>query len=344
MFQVLAPVAIYPSAEARPALGAQLVPAGKAAWREIARSGKGLEFAHLQICFADVTLAISSRLRADGFIIIEIGLGDVAYYRTRPSEPEASDTALRLQREAVHQTLDESTLGGLMLAAEFIEREGESDPETYPAFDEAVQFGVGHSSDDGPIDVAFLIASTAAIGTGQPFQQPHVPGGHKLFWIHVGAPLVPTQVEIALPEGAPGSLCLHAEFRPRQGNTLIYLCNAGPKPLEAVTVMLTMIDMAAFFEAKGDDRWVDTDPAKQSSLDLVPANCCMLINQLDHMVWDNVTRYQLAYADASGQRWQTETHDCNLCVCDMPESERAWIEFARPTLANMTSLSAQERS
>jgi len=76
MFQVLAPVLIRPSAEARQALGVQLVPAGKAAWREIARIGKGLEFAHLQICFADVTLAISSRLRADGFIIIEIGLGD----------------------------------------------------------------------------------------------------------------------------------------------------------------------------------------------------------------------------------------------------------------------------
>jgi hypothetical protein len=76
MFQVLAPVAIHPTAEARQALGVQLIPAGKAAWREIARSGKGLEFAHLQIRYADVTLAISSRLRADGFIVIEIGLGD----------------------------------------------------------------------------------------------------------------------------------------------------------------------------------------------------------------------------------------------------------------------------
>ena len=27
----------------------------------------------------------------------------VAHYRTRPSEPEASDLALRLQREAEHQ-------------------------------------------------------------------------------------------------------------------------------------------------------------------------------------------------------------------------------------------------
>lgn len=76
MFQVLAPVTIHPTAEARQALGAQLVRAGKAAWREIARRGQGLEFAHLQVCHEGVTLAICSRLRADGFIVIEIGLGD----------------------------------------------------------------------------------------------------------------------------------------------------------------------------------------------------------------------------------------------------------------------------
>lgn len=76
MFQVLAPVTIHPTNEAREALGAQLVPAGRAAWREIARRREGLEFAHLQIRFADVTLAIASCLRADGFIVIEMGLGD----------------------------------------------------------------------------------------------------------------------------------------------------------------------------------------------------------------------------------------------------------------------------
>lgn len=76
MFQVLAPVVVHPTAEARQALGAQLVPAGKAAWREIARRGQGLEFAHLQVCFAGVTLALCSRLRADGFVVIELGLGD----------------------------------------------------------------------------------------------------------------------------------------------------------------------------------------------------------------------------------------------------------------------------
>lgn len=258
----------------------------------------------------------------------------VAYYRTRPSEPEPSDMALRLQREAVRQTLEEGTLGELTIVAEFIEREGESDPETYPAFVAAVQAAVGHSSGDGPIDVAFLIASVAAIGTGQPFRAPAVPGDNELFWLHIQAPSIAFHTEIALPQGAPGPLCLYAEFRPRQCDTLVYLCNAGSAPLQAVTIALTMVGMASFFEAKGDDRWVDADPIKRRCFDLVPAQCCVLINTLDHSFWDNVTRYQLTYADASGQRWEAETHDCNLCVHDMPKSERAWVEFRRLAMAS----------
>ncbi len=76
MFQVKVPVIIVPSAEARDALGVQLRDAGLAAWREIARRGQGLEFAHFQIVHTGVTLAVCSRLRPNGFIEIEIGLGD----------------------------------------------------------------------------------------------------------------------------------------------------------------------------------------------------------------------------------------------------------------------------
>ena len=76
MFQVQAPVVIAPSAEARAALGAQLRPAALAAWREIARRGQGLELAHFQVVHGGVTLAVSSRLRGNGFIEIGLGLGD----------------------------------------------------------------------------------------------------------------------------------------------------------------------------------------------------------------------------------------------------------------------------
>ncbi len=76
MFQVQAPVVIVPSSEASAALGVQLKPAALAAWREIARRGQGIEMAHFQIVHTGVTLAVCSRLRRDGFIEIELGLGD----------------------------------------------------------------------------------------------------------------------------------------------------------------------------------------------------------------------------------------------------------------------------
>ena len=76
MFRVQAPVIVIFSAAARAALGAQLRAAGIAAWCELARLGQGLEMAHFQIVFTDVTLAVSSRLRKDGFIVIELDLGD----------------------------------------------------------------------------------------------------------------------------------------------------------------------------------------------------------------------------------------------------------------------------
>lgn len=76
MFQVKAPVVIVASNEARTALGAQLRPAALAAWREIARRGKGIELAYFQIVHTGVTLAVASRIRGDGFIEIDLGMGD----------------------------------------------------------------------------------------------------------------------------------------------------------------------------------------------------------------------------------------------------------------------------
>jgi hypothetical protein len=76
MFQVQAPVIIVPSTEARAALGVQVRPAALAAWREIARRGEGIEMAHFQIVHTGVTLAVCSRIRPDGFIEIELGMGD----------------------------------------------------------------------------------------------------------------------------------------------------------------------------------------------------------------------------------------------------------------------------
>ena len=76
MFRIQAPILIVPTADARQVLGRRLRWAGLAAYREIAVAAKGLEIAHLQFTFFDLTLAVCSRVRRDGIVEIEIGLGD----------------------------------------------------------------------------------------------------------------------------------------------------------------------------------------------------------------------------------------------------------------------------
>ena len=91
MFQVQAPVLIVPTAEAKLALGERLRAASLAAYREITLAAKGLEIAHLQFVFRGLTLAICSRVRRDGYVEIEIGLGD-------PRLPASAITAEQMRR------------------------------------------------------------------------------------------------------------------------------------------------------------------------------------------------------------------------------------------------------
>jgi hypothetical protein len=76
MFRVQAPVIVIPTAEVRSAVGKHLRAAMVDAYRAIARNGEGLEIAHLQFRFRDRVLAVCSRIRTDGFIEIELGLGN----------------------------------------------------------------------------------------------------------------------------------------------------------------------------------------------------------------------------------------------------------------------------
>jgi hypothetical protein len=94
MFRIQAPILIVPTAEAKKALGRRLRWAGLAAYREIAVAAKGLEIAHLQFAFFELTIAVCSRVRRDGIVEIEIGLGD-------PRLPAHSFTAAQI-REAVN--------------------------------------------------------------------------------------------------------------------------------------------------------------------------------------------------------------------------------------------------
>lgn len=91
MFRIQAPILVVPTPEARQALGRRLRWAGLAAYREIAVAAKGLEIAHLQFAFFELTLAVCSRVRRDGIVEIEIGLGD-------PRLPARSFTATQIRQ------------------------------------------------------------------------------------------------------------------------------------------------------------------------------------------------------------------------------------------------------
>jgi hypothetical protein len=88
MFCVQAPVIIIPTAEIRAAVGKHLRAASVDAYRAIAKNGEGLEIAHLQFFFRDRVLAVCSRMRRDGFIEIELGLGN----------PQLRDKAITLRQ------------------------------------------------------------------------------------------------------------------------------------------------------------------------------------------------------------------------------------------------------
>ena len=89
MFRIEAPVVVVATPEAKQAIGVRLMWAGQAAYREIAIAVKGLEIAHLQFAFRELTLAVCSRVRRDGVVKIEIGLGD-------PRRPASLFTAKQL--------------------------------------------------------------------------------------------------------------------------------------------------------------------------------------------------------------------------------------------------------
>jgi hypothetical protein len=85
---------VVPTAGAKVALGADLQAAGLAAYREIAKAAKGLEIAYLQVAFRRLTLAVCSRIRRDGPVEIEIGLGD-------PRLPKSAFTADQMRQAEV---------------------------------------------------------------------------------------------------------------------------------------------------------------------------------------------------------------------------------------------------
>jgi hypothetical protein len=252
----------------------------------------------------------------------------VAYYRSRPSEPNASNLALSLQREAVQQAVAER---GLEIVAEFVEREGEDGSETYPAYIGAAHATAAHKNGKGLVDAMLIIATQAAIGSGEPFYSPSVDGANGFMHIHLQARSVPAPVEIVLPAGAPAPLCLYADCHPSQLETLIYLCNGGPTALADVVVKTDGAIVGELLSAKQrNEAWTPSNRRDQRWTSLPPGRC-VLLGSLDHLIWDYAHRYGITFTDTTGQRWETIAYDVNLSICDLNEDPtKVWATFGSP--------------
>ncbi len=93
MRRTLPPILFLPTLELRGVLGAGARAAAACAFREILLAAKGLEIEHLQFEFRDLTLAVCSRVRGDGRLVIEAGLGD-------PNLPRRCFAAVEARRAA----------------------------------------------------------------------------------------------------------------------------------------------------------------------------------------------------------------------------------------------------
>ena len=256
----------------------------------------------------------------------------IAYYRTRPSEPEASGLALSLQRQAAH----EAAGGHHEITAEYIEREGEPGAEAYPAYAAAVNAANGLSAHDGGRCVQLIIATRAAVSSGLVFNEPQLrtEGGGFVLTVELLVPTIPPAPTIALPPGAPAPLCLHAEWRPRQLDTLIYLCNAAPQPLTAATALIDTIDDYAALTSKRINPRPQVVSTCERRLGAIPTNTGLWLGSITHAIdLERSTRYRLAYIDAAGRRRFAEARDDTLGGVHSPAASRhAWVAFepARP--------------
>jgi hypothetical protein len=78
---------------------------------------KGLEIAHLQFIFGRLTLAVCSRIRRDGVVEIELGLGD-------PRLPKNSFTAAQMRQADAATRARVASLPGRRFARDLTDRQG----------------------------------------------------------------------------------------------------------------------------------------------------------------------------------------------------------------------------
>ncbi len=115
---------------------------------------------------------------------------------------------------------------------------------------------------------------------------------------------------IELPADAPGPLCLYADFSPRQVQTLVYLCNAGPEPLAEVTVATSDSSRPEFRALEPSEHGAEVDDTRKKQWDAVPPATCVLLDTLGHRIVDESSRRRVPTSTrwgSAGQQRRTTT-------------------------------------
>lgn len=234
----------------------------------------------------------------------------VAYLRSRPSEGAASDEAMSMQR----QVLAEMTgRGEIAVVAEFVEMEDDSDD--WPAYRAAYREAASR-------DCTLVIVGYGAIGTGPRFSQPDMSGTGGAEIMEISVPYVRFGDLIPIPEGAPAWVAFWADYRPPQGVTAVYLCNAGPDAMEA-------IECTSIHCALG----VDEGFAGASCiLEPIPAGKARLFATLFHEEWSYYSRYYLTYRSCGLPQEPLKATDGPLSSALLSEDpSKIWVAFRPAT-------------
>ncbi len=205
----------------------------------------------------------------------------VAYYRTRPEEPEASAAALAVQEAGVAAWVERRPS---VLVASFTEAE-QALPGCIaierPVLAEALRHCRTHGA-------TLLVGTSAPIGSG-PLPAINVLSVPVLY---AGFEIPPSEV-MPLPERAPEGFSLY--FR-RSGTSQLpmYLCNRTDRAITDVELAGTAVT------TKLQDE-VTASATSRRQLDRLEPGCCGLIDEYDLMIdGDGLLAFVASYTDADG--------------------------------------------
>ena len=83
-------------------------------------------------------------------------------------------------------------------------------------------------------------------------------------------------------------MCLYADCRPGQLDTLVCLCDAGADALAEISVATDTIDMNRFYTSEPGERWAEVTHTRGQRWDVVAPGRCVLVDSLSHVIWDMV--------------------------------------------------------